>query len=131
MQHGVTWKFNVPRAPWWGGFFDSMVRSVKPCLTKMLGTARVDYEEFETTLVEVEGILNSWPLTYATEDIKEPLTPSLLCIGCRLLSPTRNPGTGEFGDIVKVPKVPGHGFETLLESLAQGIPHGALRTPSW
>jgi len=131
MQHGVTWKFNVPRAPWWGGFFDSMVRSVKPCLTKTFGTARVDYEEFETTLVEVEGILNSRPLTYVTEDIEEPLTPSLLCIARRLLSPTRNPGTGEFGDIVKAPKVPGHSFETLLESLAQGIPHGALRTPSW
>jgi len=91
MQHGVTWKFNVPCAPWWGGFFDSMVRSVKPCLTKTFGTARVDYEEFETTLVEVEGILNSRPLTYVTEDIEEPLTPSSLCIGSRLLSPTRNP----------------------------------------
>jgi len=91
MENGVTWKFNVPRAPWWGGFFERMVRSVKSCLKKTLGASRLDYEEFETTLVEVEGILNSWPLTYVTEDFEEPLTPSLLCIGCRLLSPTQNP----------------------------------------
>ena len=25
--HGITWQFNVPRAPWWAGFFERMVRS--------------------------------------------------------------------------------------------------------
>ncbi|XP_020605307.1 uncharacterized protein LOC110044129 [Orbicella faveolata] len=87
-ENGVTWKFNVPRAPWRGGFFERMVRSVKHCLKKTLGASRVDYEEFETTLVEVEGILDSRPLTYVTEDFEEPLTQSSLCIGRRLLSPT-------------------------------------------
>lgn len=52
-QHGIVWKFNVPRAPWWGGFFERMVRSVKRCLKKTLGNARVTYEEFQTVLVEV------------------------------------------------------------------------------
>lgn len=58
----------------------------------MLGTAPVAYEEFKTTLVEVEGIiiLNSQPLTYVNEDIKEPFTPSSLRNGQRLLSPTQN-----------------------------------------
>ena len=86
-QHGITWQFNVPRAPWWGGFFERMVRSVKRCLKKTLGNARVTYEEFETVLIEVEGILNSRPLTYVYEDLEEPLTPASLCIGRRLLSP--------------------------------------------
>ena len=45
------------------------------------------YEEFRTVLVEVEGILNSRPLTYVYEELEEPLTPSSLCIGRRLLSP--------------------------------------------
>ena len=53
--HRITWQFNVPRAPWWGGVFERMVRSVKRCLKKTLGNARVTYEEFETALIEVEG----------------------------------------------------------------------------
>ena len=86
-QHGIVWKFNVPRAPWWGGFFERMVRSVKRCLKKTLGNARVTFEEFQTVLVEVEGTLNSRPLTYVYEELEEPITPSSLCIGRRLLSP--------------------------------------------
>lgn len=87
-QHGISWRFNVPRAPWWGGFFEQMVCSVKHRLKKTLGNARVTYEEFETVLIEVEGILNSRPLTYVYEDFEEPLTPASVCIGRRLLSPT-------------------------------------------
>ena len=45
------------------------------------------FEEFQTVLVEVEGILNSRPLTYVYEELEEPITPSSLCIGRRLLSP--------------------------------------------
>ena len=31
----VAWKFNLERAPVWGGFFERMVASVKDCLGKM------------------------------------------------------------------------------------------------
>ena len=30
----ITWRFNLERAPWWGGFFERMVRSAKRCLRK-------------------------------------------------------------------------------------------------
>ena len=36
---GVEWKFNVERAPWWGGIFERMVRSTKRCLKKTIGRA--------------------------------------------------------------------------------------------
>ena len=85
-QYDITWKFNVARAPWWGGFFERLVRCVKRCLKKTLGNARVSFEEFETVLTQVEGILNSRPLTYVHEEMSEPLTPSTLCVGRRLLS---------------------------------------------
>ena len=62
------------------------MRAVKRCLKKTLGNTRVTYEEFETTLIEVEAVLNSRPLTYLTESVGEPLTPSSLCLGRRLLS---------------------------------------------
>ena len=93
---GIDWKFNLPRAPWWGGFFERMVRCTKGCLKKTLDSARLTYEELLTVLTEVEGVLNSRPLTYVYgDDIEEPLTPSHLMIGRRLLS--RNPNTAPGG----------------------------------
>lgn len=46
-------------SPWWGGFFERLVRSFKRCLKKTLRTARVTYEELSTILIEMEGVLNS------------------------------------------------------------------------
>ena len=87
----VTWKFNLERAPWWGGFFERMVGSVKRCLRKVLGNARLTFDELLTALVEVEGTLNSRPLTYEYEELdKEALTPSHLIYGRRIKS--ANPG---------------------------------------
>ena len=54
-----------------------------------LGKARLTYEELFTVLTEVECILimNSRPLTYLyPDDLEEPLTPSHLISGGRLLS---------------------------------------------
>ena len=36
-EHNIDWKFNVALAPWWGGFFERLVRSTKRCLKKTLG----------------------------------------------------------------------------------------------
>lgn len=70
--HGITWKFIVERAAWWGGFWERMVRSVKTALKKGLGRAFLSYEELETILIEVEAILNSRPLTFVYNDCNEP-----------------------------------------------------------
>ena len=91
-SRGITWKFNIPRSPWWGGFFECLVKSVKRCLKKTLATARLSYEELLTVIVQVEGVLNSRPLTYVNEDGGEPLTPSHLVLGKRLLSTTSTTG---------------------------------------
>ena len=51
----------------------------------MLGKAQLSYKELLTVLIEVEGVLNSRPLTYIyTEVTEESLTPSHLMIGRRL-----------------------------------------------
>ena len=89
----IEWSFNVEKAPWWGGFFERMVKSVKRCLRKMIGQAKFNVDELHTAVVEVEGIINSRPLSYITpDDLEEPLTPSHLLIGRRVLSLPDNLG---------------------------------------
>ena len=78
----VTWKFNLERAPWWGGVFERMVRSMKRCLRKVLSNAKLTVDELNTVLVEVEGTLNARPLTEEYEEFEgEVLTPSHLIYG--------------------------------------------------
>ncbi|XP_068671053.1 uncharacterized protein [Montipora foliosa] len=90
-RDGTKWRFNVEAAPWWGGFFERLVKSVKLSLKKCLRNARLNYDELSTTLVEVEAVLNPRPLTYVYDEFKEPLTPSHLVTGRRTLSmPSKN-----------------------------------------
>ena len=60
----IKWNFNIERAPWWGGFFERMVQLLKRCLRKMVGQAKLTFDELLTSVTEVEMILNSRPLTY-------------------------------------------------------------------
>ena len=84
---GVDWVFNLERSPWWGGVFERMVRNTKRCLKKMIGQARLTYDELLTAVTEVEAIVNSRPLSFiSSDDLEEPLTPSHLLIGRRALS---------------------------------------------
>ena len=82
---GIRWQFNL--APWWGGFFERLVKQVKSCLKKTLGRSKLSFDELTTILVEVEAVLNSRPLTYLhSDDVEELLTPWHLVIGQRLLT---------------------------------------------
>ena len=53
-NHGIEWKFNMLQSPWWGGFFERMVRCTKGCSKKTLGSTRLTYEELITVLTEIE-----------------------------------------------------------------------------
>ena len=84
---GVKWIFNLPKAPWWGGIFERLVGSTKRCLRKVIGQARFSWDELWTAVVEAEAVINSRPLTYImNDDTEEPLTPSHLLTGRRILS---------------------------------------------
>ena len=61
---GIKWSFNLERAPWWGGMFERMAQTMKRCLRKTIGNARLIYEELLTSIVEVEKTMNSRPLSY-------------------------------------------------------------------
>ena len=63
---------------------EHLIKSVKTCLKKCVGRASLSFDELHTTLVEIEGVLNSRPLT-CLYDLEEPLTPSHLILGRRIL----------------------------------------------
>ena len=84
---GIRWQFNLAKAPWWGGFFERLVKQVKSCLKETLGRSKLSFDELTTILVEVEAVLNSRSLTYLySDDVEEPLKPSHLVIGWWLLT---------------------------------------------
>ena len=84
---GTEWFFNIERAPWWGGAFERMVKSTKRCLRKMIGRAHFSLDELITALAEIEAVINSRPLSYiSASDLEEPLTPSHLLVGRRILN---------------------------------------------
>ena len=49
-----------------------------------MGPSKLSHDELLTALIEIEMVFNSTPLTY--DDLEEPLTPSHMLVGRRLLS---------------------------------------------
>ena len=85
----VSWEFIVEKAPWWGGFWKRMVKSVKNCSRKKLGRTCLIFDELRTLLVEIENTINNQPITYLYDDeegISYPLTLSKLINGRQLVN---------------------------------------------
>ena len=79
----LIWEHSVPRAPWWGGFYERLVGMTKNLLKKRLHTALVTLDELQTVLTEVEGVLNDRPLCYFPEQDGSyvPISPARLMTG--------------------------------------------------
>ena len=63
----ILWKFNVPKAPWWGGQFERLIGLIKASLYRTIGKAQLTWAELEEVLLDIEIILNNRPLTYIEE----------------------------------------------------------------
>lgn len=68
INNRIIWNFIAEKAPWWGGFWERMVRVVKRSLKKSIGRSNLSFEELRTLLVEVESVVNARPLTYVHDD---------------------------------------------------------------
>ena len=75
---GVTWKFNPPGAPHFGGAHEVLVKAAKKAIYAVVGDRDVTDEELITVSTRVESLLNSRPLTYQSSDPQDdvPLTPN-------------------------------------------------------
>ena len=84
-NHRISWRFIVERAPWWGEFWERLIRSIKRCLKKCIGRANLTYDELNTLIVE--DIINSRPIMYLYDDQKGitiHLSPSHLIYGRKI-----------------------------------------------
>ncbi|CAB4037966.1 uncharacterized protein LOC110239131 [Paramuricea clavata] len=81
-KHGTDWNFHPPNAPHMNGAVERLVKSCKRALHAILLNRRVDSDVLHTALVEVEGILNSRPITPVCSDPLdlEALTPNHILI---------------------------------------------------
>lgn len=81
----IRWKFIAECAPWWGGFWERVIRTIKDALKRSLGRSSLGYEELLTMLHEVDTVVNSRPLTQLSDDSEdcEALTPSHFLLGKR------------------------------------------------
>ena len=79
----MSWHFYVEKAPWMGGFIERVVGLYKDSIKKVVGRARLDYQEFVTLISELNGILNSRPISYVYDTVgeEEVITPSKLWCG--------------------------------------------------
>ena len=100
-QQGITWRFQTPYAPHTSGVWERLVRSVKRTLKSTLTSQTVNEDVLHTALTEVEGLLNSRPITSVSDDPND----------CRALSPCQllvqeqmnslPPGVFDSGDVYR------------------------------
>ena len=62
----ITWHCIPERAPHFGGLWEAAVKSTKFHLRRVIGSQRLDYEEFSTIATQVESCLNSRPISTTT-----------------------------------------------------------------
>ena len=78
----IKWKFNLSRAPWWGGQFERMIGLIKQMLYKAMKNAYLTMVKMQEVMLDIEINMNNQPLTCLDDDKEQPiLTPNVLFHG--------------------------------------------------
>ena len=86
----ITWHFNPPQAPNFGGLWEAAVKSAKSLFNRLLTSSAYTFEEYCTIFSCIEAILNSRPLCRTLTDLGIHQDISLL-EACLSLSQIRPP----------------------------------------
>ena len=95
-KHDIEWNFNPPDAPHMGGAWERLIRCVKIAFRNLVSDRLLTDFQLMTLLTEVESIVNSRPLTQASDNVDdlEALTPNHFLLG----KATRNAPFGSYSD---------------------------------
>ncbi|XP_065194926.1 uncharacterized protein LOC135826224 [Sycon ciliatum] len=77
-HHGVSWSFNPPAAPHFGGVFEIMVKAAKRAIYHILSGSDITDEDLLTAFAGAEDLINSRPITAISVNPNDnlPLTPN-------------------------------------------------------
>jgi hypothetical protein len=87
-NEGIEWRFISPSAAHQGGIWESGIKMVKYHLKRVMGNSLYTYEELNTLLMQIEGVVNSRPLHPLSSEPDELtcLTPAHFLINDSLAS---------------------------------------------
>jgi hypothetical protein len=76
----IHWKFNMPRTPWWGGFFERLMRIIEDHMMKLFeGHKFPSWGKFASAVALLERLVNSRPILEVydgREDVPTTITPN-------------------------------------------------------
>lgn len=87
-ENKITWHFIPPLAPHMGGRWEAHVKIMKLHLKRTIGKALLKFEELNSLIIQIEGMMNSRPITEISSDPTDflPLTPGHFLIGNSITS---------------------------------------------
>ena len=101
-EEEIIWRFNLSRAPWWGGQFERLVGLFKRAFFKTIGGGMLSWTELGEVVLEVETQLNRRPLSYVEDDVQLPLlTPATFLFQRNNRLPEQEPWREENLDLRK------------------------------